>query len=232
MKKYLKYCLLVWIAVPVWAQQTEVIGPDSHRKVNVALKQGKPVYSVTYKEKIMLEDSPLGVVTDIGDFSRNMNWIGQKTSRIDKTYTQNKIKKSEIHYQANELICTFANADKQEIDVVFRVSNNDIAFRYVIPRKEAGSCVVEKEATGFDFPAYTTTFLCPQSDAMIGWMRTKPSYEEEYRVDVPMNEPSRYGHGYTFPCLFRIGCDGWALISETGVDSRYCGSRLSDAGEG
>ena len=67
---------------------------------------------------------------------------------------------------------------------------------------------------------------------MIGWMRTKPSYEEEYRVDVPMNEPSRYGHGYTFPCLFRIGCDGWALISETGVDSRYCGSRLSDAGEG
>ena len=102
MKKYLKYCLLVWIAVPVWAQQTEVIGPDSHLKVNVALKQGKPVYSVTYKEKIMLEDSPLGVVTDIGDFSRNMNWIGQKTSRIDKTYTQNKIKKSEIHYQANE----------------------------------------------------------------------------------------------------------------------------------
>ena len=68
MKKYLKYCLLVWIAVPVWAQQTEVIGPDSHLKVNVALKQGKPVYSVTYKEKIMLEDSPLGVVTDIGDF--------------------------------------------------------------------------------------------------------------------------------------------------------------------
>lgn len=190
MKKYLKYCLLVWIAVPVWAQQTEVIGPDSHLKVNVALKQGKPVYSVTYKEKTILEDSPLGVVTDIGDFSRNMNWIGQKTSRIDKTYTQNKIKKSEIHYQANELICTFANADKQEIDVVFRVSNNDIAFRYVIPRKEAGSCVVEREATGFDFPAYTTTFLCPQSDAMIGWMRTKPSYEEEYRVDVPMNEPS------------------------------------------
>ena len=41
MKKYLKYCLLVWIAVPVWAQQTEVIGPDSHLKVNVALKQGK-----------------------------------------------------------------------------------------------------------------------------------------------------------------------------------------------
>ena len=48
MKKYLKYCLLVWIAVPVWAQQTEVIGPDSHLKVNVALKQGKPEYELDW----------------------------------------------------------------------------------------------------------------------------------------------------------------------------------------
>ena len=33
-------------------------------------------------------------------------------------------------------------------------------------------------------------------------------------------------------CLFRIGDDGWVLVSETGVDSRYCGSRLSDVSEG
>ena len=35
-----------------------------------------------------------------------------------------------------------------------------------------------------------------------------------------------WGHGYTFPCLFRTGDKGWVLISETGVDSRYCASRL------
>ena len=29
-------------------------------------------------------------------------------------------------------------------------------------------------------------------------------------------------------CLFKVGSDGWALVSETGVDSRYCGGRLSD----
>ena len=42
-----------------------------------------------------------------------------------------------------------------------------------------------------------------------------------------MDKKSQYGHGYTFPCLFHIG-DAWTLISETGVDSRYCASRLSD----
>ena len=110
---------------------------------------------------------------------------------------------------------------------------NDVAFRYTLPRQDGkGSVTVTAEETGFRFPQQTTTFLCPQSDAMIGWKRTKPSYEEEYKADAPMSDRSQYGHGYTFPCLFRIGDDGWVLVSETGVDSRYCGSRLSDVSEG
>ena len=43
-----------------------------------------------------------------------------------------------------------------------------------------------------------------------------------------MTERSQFGLGYTFPCLFRLGDSGWALVSETGVSSAYCGSRLSD----
>ena len=212
------------------AQELSVTGPDQHLKVQVSLKDGKPVYRVSYKDKTVLEDSPLGLVSNAGDFSQGLTCVEHKEGRIDKSYVQDRIKQSNIRYQANELTCTFANPDKQKIDVIFRVSNNDIAFRYVMPRYgETSSCVIEKEATGFDFPSYTTTFLTPQSDAMIGWKRTKPSYEEEYRADAPLYERSQYGHGYTFPCLFRIGDDGWVLVSETGVDSHYCASHLSDA---
>ena len=50
---------------------------------------------------------------------------------------------------------------------------------------------VKEEQTGFRFPEQTTTFLCPQSDAMIGWKRTKPSYEEEYKADAPMSDRSQ-----------------------------------------
>ena len=32
--------------------------------------------------------------------------------------------------------------------------------------------------------------------------------------------------------MFRVGDAGWVLVSETVVDSRYCGSRLSDVSEG
>ena len=181
----------------------------------------------------MLEKSPLGINTNIGDFTKDLKLTGHAVEVIDTMYQQTRIKTSQIHYRANELTCNLENAQGQKIGLVFRVSDNDIAFRYTLLRQNGkGSVTVNNEQTGFRFPQQTTTFLCPQSDAMIGWKRTKPSYEEEYKADAPMNERSQYGHGYTFPCLFRIGDDGWVLVSETGVDSRYCGSRLSDVSEG
>ena len=232
MNKHLLLCAFALSFSIVSAQQATVTGPDGNLKVDISLKGGKPLYTVSYKDKTILEDSPLGFVTDIGDFSTNVSYVGQTTSTVSKTYVQDRIKQSVVNYNANELKITFANADKNPFDVVFRVSNNDIAFRYEMPQYgETASIVMKSEATGFDFPENTTTFICPQSDPMIGWKRTKPSYEEEYKADAPVTTESQYGEGYTFPCLFHVG-DNWALVSETGVRSKYCASHLSDATEG
>ena len=212
------------------SQTTSVYGPDSLLKVDISVKNGIPVYSVKYNGKEFVKDSPLGFVSNIGDFSRQMTWVNTKTAKLNETYKLDRIKKAEIEYHANEMKVTLANKDNKCIDITFRVSNNDVAFRYEMPRYgETGSIVIENEATGFAFPNHTTTFLTPQSDPMIGWKRTKPSYEEEYKADASLYERSEYGRGFTFPCLFHVGSDGWVLISETGVDGRYCASHLSDA---
>lgn len=232
MNKHLLFCAFALSFSIVSAQQATVTGPDGNLKVDISVNGGKPLYTVTYKDKTILEDSPLGFVTNIGDFSTNVSYVGQSSSVVRKTYVQDRIKQSVVNYNANELKITFANADKNPFDVVFRVSNNDIAFRYEMPQYgETASIVMKSEATGFDFPENTTTFICPQSDPMIGWKRTKPSYEEEYKADAPITTESLYGEGYTFPCLFHVG-DNWALVSETGVRSKYCASHLSDATEG
>ncbi|MCD7711038.1 MAG: glycoside hydrolase family 97 protein, partial [Porphyromonadaceae bacterium] len=174
---------------------------------------------------------PLGLNTTAGDFTQGLTLIGQTSRTIDEHYTLNRIKCSQVHYQANELTCSFTNSEGQPMQLTFRVSNHDVALRYTLPRQgETGSVRVLSEKTGFRFPAETTTFLCPQNDAMVGCKRTKPSYEEEYKADAAMDDPSLYGHGYTFPCLFRVGEKGWVLVSETGVDSRYCASRLEYSG--
>lgn len=226
--------VLTTVVSSLTAQNVVVNGPDGKLQVTVSCPEGgEASYSLVYNGKQMLESSPLGLETNLGSFIKGMKLTGHREKQIDTTYTQSRIKASRIHYRANELVCSFANDKGQKADITFRVSNNDVAFRYTLPRQgDTGSIVVDGEETGFRFPAGTTTFLCPQSDAMIGWKRTKPSYEEEYKVDAPMDVRSQYGHGYTFPCLFKVGEDGWVLVSETGVDSRYCGSRLSDVIEG
>lgn len=232
--KLIPALFLCMATLPVVAQDATVAGPDGKLQLAVNCSGDKGAsYSVTYNGKAMLLDSPLGLKTNMGDFAGQLKLTGHSTTAIDTVYQQSRIKASNIHYQANQLVCSFETAEGKKMSVTFRVSNNDVAFRYTLPRQNGtGSVRVMSEATGFRFPEQTTTFLCPQSDAMIGWKRTKPSYEEEYKADAPMDVRSQYGHGYTFPCLFRVGEDGWVLLSETGVDSRYCGSRLGDFKDG
>lgn len=156
------------------------------------------------------------------------------TVRSDKrSYTQDKIKKSHIDVDATNAVVEYEGEGGKKLNIEFHVSNDGVAFRYKVPRQqERGSMVVKKELSSFDFPDGTTTFLTSQSDPMVGWKRTKPSYEEFYVVDAPMNQKSEFGHGYTFPALFKTADDNWILLTETGVDGYYCGSRLSDYTDG
>ena len=148
------------------------------------------------------------------------------TNKIDETYELASIKKSKVHYVANEAVFSFTQQGKTIYDVIFRISNNDVAFKYrMYPQGETLSCVIKKEATGFAFPDGTTTFLCPQSKPMGGFARTSPSYETSYTADDVAGK-NGWGEGYTFPCLFRNGDNGWVLVSETGVNGGYCASRL------
>lgn len=229
MKKSFLFLLTLLVVMVVSAQELTFKSPDNRTVVNFKLDGGIACYSVSYDGKIMLDESPLGLVTNTGDFTKGLVYDGYKTNTIKNSYSLNRSKVSKVDYVANEQRVDLKNSKNTPFSIVFRISNNNVAFRYELPKSgETGSVRVLSESTGFDFPSYTTTFLTPQSHAMIGWKRTKPSYEEEYRADAPMTNRSQYGHGYTFPGLFRIGDDGWVLVSETGVSSNYCGSRLSD----
>ncbi|MEI6949677.1 glycoside hydrolase family 97 catalytic domain-containing protein [Paraflavisolibacter sp. H34] len=216
--------------VPLNAQEVEIAGPDKKLSVKFLVEKGKPFYSLSYNGKTILERSPLGLMTNVSDLSSGFRLLHQKDSVIDKTYQERKIKRSQVHYVANEKIFSLENERKDRLDIIFRVSDNDVAFRYFLPQPKATAhYIIEKELSGFKFPAATTTFLTPQATPMIGWEHTKPSYEEEYVPEEPIGRVSQYGVGYTFPGLFHVGDHGWALVSETGVSSSYCGSKLSEA---
>ena len=215
------------------AENKQITSPDGKLVVTVADMDGRPSYSVSYDNVLFLKPSPLGIIANIGDFSSGMSLEKNvSTNKIDETYELASIKQSKVRYVANEAVFSFTQQGKTIYDVIFRISNNDVAFKYkMYPQGETLSCVVKQEATGFVFPDGTTTFLCPQSKPMGGFARTSPSYETSYTADDVAGK-NGWGEGYTFPCLFRNGDNGWVLVSETGVNGGYCASRLLGHKEG
>lgn len=218
-------------AIPVMLQAETVSSPDGRLVVDVTASGGVPTYSVNYDGKTFIDASPLGLKADIGDLSSGMAM--SNVSDIEKvidSYSQQNLKKSNKEYTANRRAYSFSKDGKPVYDIVFQVGDNDIAFKYVFaPNDKAKVARIDDEVTSFVLPEATTTFLCPQMKPMTGFARTAPSYETSYTADAPMGE-NGYGDGYVFPALFKLGDDGWMLISETGVDGSYCGSHIANVG--
>lgn len=216
------------LALNVQAEERTFSSPDGKIQVCVCDTDGKPGYSITYDGNQFLKPSPLGLMTSIGDYTQGLTMMPEKAALrlVEESYTLRTIKQSQVDYKAMEAVCTFAKEDRPVMDIIFRISDRDVALKYrVYPQGDTRSCVVFKETTGFAMPDGSTSFLCPQVKPGGGWMGTYPSYETGYSLDEPVGR-NGWGEGYTFPCLFRNGDKGWILISETGVSSAYCASRL------
>ena len=250
MKRVLAFAASLLIAVTMMAKTETVPAPGNRLYVTFSDEGGVATYSVTYDDVNVLTASRLGFEADFGDFTKGLT-MGQSKMQIrDGIVTGPGGRKRSLN--GIRYTIPFTNAKGQEMKVIFHLSRNSIAYCYEIPRPgENPKCgVIRREVSSFNFPEGTTTFLCPQIGPMTGWERTKPSYEEDYKVDQPMAQRSQFGQGYTFPCLFKAPLPSpegdkktrntkaspqgdleralWVLVSETGVDGSYVGSHLSD----
>lgn len=229
MKTWLLPLVMLLAALNVNAQTAEIKSPDGQVSVIVFTEEGKAFYTISLDGQPLLLPSRLGLVANYANFADSLTLKEWFVDSRTFDYTMTRTKASTVNFNANVLVANFQNARQQKMSLELVVSNRDVALRYhVFPQEERPkSAVVQEEVTSFNLPEGTTTFLSPQSHPMIGWERTKPSYEEVYGADRPMAERSFYGHGYVFPALFHVGAS-WVLISETGVNGKYVGSHLSD----
>lgn len=217
------------LAAAFGAVAQSLISPDGRTCFDLSVNaDGVPVYTVTFEGDTLVSQSPLGLVTDKADYTRGLTLTGATAPfEVADTYSLPNIKRSHVDYRANGREYSFATGgDTHVFDVIVQVSDHNIGLRYrLVPHQGRLSCVVRREATGFAFPEGTTTFLCPQTTPMTGFASTSPSYETSYTPDGAYGL-NGWGQGYTFPCLFKVGAKGWALVSETGIGGDYCGSRL------
>lgn len=204
----------------------KIVSPNGKTAVIVDVNAGHLTYQVTLNDVVFIEPSALGLKTNVDDLTQGLTLKSCATTTVNDAYDLRTIKRRHVDYTATEAVCQVEKDGRHVMDVIFRVSDRDVAFRYKLyPKRDTRVAVVEYETSGFVLPQGTTTFLCPQSKPMGGFARTSPSYETPYSLDEAMGK-NGWGEGYTFPCLFKNGDKGWVLISETGTDGSYVGCRL------
>ncbi len=234
MKKRFLLALLATVGMLQTAGAAErLTSPKGDIVVVVDVQNGKPTYEVSLGGVQFLKPSPLGLLTNLGDFTEGLTLAGCDSKTQHDEYWLKTTKQSHISYDATEAVCRFEKDGKRVLDIQFHITDRDVAYRYKIyPKKIRGGetlvAVVNGEASGFVMPDGTTTFLCPQSGPMNGFARTSPSYETSYTLDDQMGK-NGWGNGFTFPCLFKTPA-GWLLLSEAGTDGGYVGCRLLNAG--
>ena len=62
----------MFVSLSLFATEKQITSPDGKLIVTISDANGIPVYSVAYEQQSFIESSPIGLITNIGDFSQQM----------------------------------------------------------------------------------------------------------------------------------------------------------------
>lgn len=184
------------------------------------------VYRIVKNNSIVIDSSRLGLIRSDANFYNDLKISKVSEVKLVKdSYTMFQGKQKNINYIANEYVVQTKNKDGKQMNIIFRLSDDGVAFRYHFPETSTEIKKIIEEKTTYNFDQNTKGWMQPMSKAKTGWQSTNPSYEEHYQMNTPINSKSPIGEGWVYPALFNTN-DTWVLISEAGLDSNYCGTRL------
>ncbi|AWA30827.1 alpha-glucosidase [Flavobacterium magnum] len=160
MKKILTVCLALVTGTLV-AQNVK--SPSGNISLDFRLVEGKPSYSVTYKSKPVVLSSLLGVklkettdlasgfsIDSIGNHSFNESWkpvLGEQSSIVN-------------HY--NQMTVALSQSAGRKLNIIFRIFDEGIAFRYDFPRqKDLNYFVISDEVSEFNLTGDHKVFWIP-----------------------------------------------------------------------
>lgn len=205
-----------------------ITSPDQALRVSVTLgPQGSPTYAVHYHGVEVLRPSQLGLQLAGADLSQGLRLTSVDQGQlVAEDYLLATDKRAHCRYRATRRVLHFAGRSGPTLSIVFQVSNDGVAFQYVLkgPSPEVQRITAEK--TTFHLPTTAKGWLHPHAKAQTGWAHTQPSYEEYYAQGIAAGTPSPLGQGWSFPALFQVNGQ-WVLLTEAGMGRTYCGTHLA-----
>ena len=99
-KNVLAVALALMASIGAYAEKNTVSSPDGKLNVVVEDRDGKLYYSIDYAGKRMMEESQLGLLANVGDFSQGLTYQGKNEIKVElivtKDMTERKTKMIEL----------------------------------------------------------------------------------------------------------------------------------------
>ncbi|MGF1923061.1 MAG: glycoside hydrolase family 97 catalytic domain-containing protein [Bacteroidia bacterium] len=223
--KKLALLYLSLLSLNTFAQSIySVSSPD--KKIVLTCDMSTNSYTVSFNGQIVLRQSKLGLIREDQDFSKNLKTIKvSKATLVSDSYSMLNAKRKNISYRAMERIIETETPNGKKMNMIFRISNDGVAFRYEFPEQDTDIKKITAEATTFHFNEGTRAWLQPKAEAQTGFEHTNPSYEDYYRSNIPTGTSSPGANGWIYPALFKHG-QTYLMITEAALARGYSATAL------
>lgn len=166
-------------------QVAAVASPGGVLSVSVDLNgEGRPSYSVSRGGHLVIGDSRLGfLLTDAPKLERNMTLASKATSSHDDTWEQPWGEWKSIRNHYNELRVRFTEkvAPARSFEVVFRVYDDGVGFRYEFPdQPQLKQVNIADELTEFDVADPAEAWWEPAGE----WNRYEQIYQHTPLAEI------------------------------------------------
>ncbi|QZE15584.1 glycoside hydrolase family 97 protein [Halosquirtibacter laminarini] len=144
-------------------RKVEISSPSSSIEVKLSLSGGVPYYRVFYKDKMLIGKSKLGLqFKNLDNLDSEMVAVSCDTIHHREKWSPVWGQSSSIDNNYNEMVWTLRNETRMEMKVHFRVFDDGVAFRYVVPRNDMmDSILVSKELTQFSVKGNPESWSIP-----------------------------------------------------------------------
>jgi len=162
-----------------------VESPDKALRVELDLNgEGRLAYRVAREGQPLIGDSRLGFILRNGrQLLRGLTLEQQATRRFDETWEQPWGERRFVRNHYNELRATFVerDGDHRRLDLVFRVFDDGVGFRYELPKQPALDEVqIQEELTEFALAQPATAWWIPAFE----WNREEYLYHRTPLAEV------------------------------------------------
>jgi len=230
--------LLVGLALFVFAARAgtvaSIASPNSVLRVELDLHEGRLAYQVSRLGEPVVNASRLGFALRGSEkLERNLELTSSSTRSFDETWEQPWGERRFVRNHYNELRARFTETlkGKRAIDVVFRVYDDGLGFRYEFPdQPQLRDVVIDDELTEFDIAAPATAWWIPAGEwNRYEYLYGKTALGEVTQAHTPLTLKTDQG---LYIALHEAALVDYAGMWLRRVEGQRLRAQLSPASEG